>query len=253
MEKHFYQKTSYLVFNIIVIIVVISSLVLNQLGYISGLMYFIIETPIFITTIVVFVQQTRYMIKDKKLRNQAEPKVSIEPAAGILSNPGDAIITIDEFRYLIESPFRKEGFRAKNSDTFYSYLSSHNLLKPISSKMVKWLKKSMRLSDTAMKENNLCYVFRDLRVADSNNPLFLCSVGNDKMMLIIAIEQLRVSKESRTLKHVTALINAASSHERANYANGGLIDAFNLFKDGLMKPKVFKTKDTVGYCFIYEN
>lgn len=256
MKKHFYEKTSFIVFAIIAIIVMIGSLILNNLGYMSTEMLRIIAGPLGLLFIGTFIYMIHCAIKDKKLRNKnqsGEPKVIIELTTGPFKKPGDAIIDIDGFKYFIESPFRKEGTTPKTSDTFYFYLSSLYLLEPIARKMIKWLKKDKELSDTLVTENYLCYYFRDLCVADSNNPLFLFYTYNEKMNLIIAIEQLRVNKTPRGLEHITALINAASDHERKNYAGGGLLDAFDLFKNGLMTPKIFRKGNSMGYCFLYKN
>lgn len=253
MKKHFYQKTSYLVFNVIMLIVISIGFILNSLGYMSTYAFRVIDGSFGLFFVAVFIYMIYCAIKDKKLRNQTEPVVSIEPAAGVLSNPGDAIITVDGFRYLIESPFCKEGVTPNNGDTFYSYLSSLRLLEPISKKMIKWFKKDMKISDTIVNEHSLCYFFRDFRVVDASNPLFLCNTSSDKMMLIVAIEQLNVNNTPRSLEHITALINAVSDHERNNYAGGGLLDAFNLFKDGKMTPKMFKHGNNVEYVFLYKN
>lgn len=254
MKKNFFQKTSFTVLNIGMIIVVLSSIILNKLGYMSIKTYYHILIPLLIIALVVYVYGICSMIRHKKLRNKPdEPKVVIDLNAGVFGKPGDAIITIDEFRYLIESPFRKECVTSKKDDTFYSYLSSLRMLKPTSKKMIKWLKKDMRLADTVINVKSLCYFFRDLRVLDGSNPVFLCNAGNDKMMLIMAIEHLSVSDSPRSVEHLTALINTASKHEKANYAGGGLLDAFDVFKNGQMTSKMFKQGNNVLYCFIYKN
>jgi len=256
MEKHFYEKTSYLVFAIVGIIVIIGTVALNVMGIISDGTSSIITTPLSLIFIGAYLYTLYRSIKDKKLRNQVqrgEPKVSVELKVGFFKKPGDAIINIDGFKYYIESPFIKEGAYPKTNDTFYSYLSSFRLIKPFYKKMIKWFKKDMKLPDTVMNENYLCYHFKDLSVADCNNPLFLFYTRNEKMRLIIAIELLERNAEVRGLEHISALINTASAHERANYAGGGLLDAFDLFKNGEMTPKIFKQRKSVGYCFLYKN
>lgn len=256
MEKHFYEKTGYLIFSAIGIIFAGCILVLNAVGIISEKMCLIIVGPLALVFIGVFIYMIYCSIKEKRLRNQAqrgEPKVSVEAKPGMFAISGNAIIDIDGFKYFIESPFRKEGAYPEANDTFYSYLSSQHLLKPIVKKMIKWFKKDLGLSDTPVTNDYLCYCFRDLTVDDCNNSLFLFYTRNEKMRLIIAIELLDRNRVPRGIEHISALINTASAHERANYAGGGLLDAFDLFKNGEMTPKIFKQAKSVGYCFLSKN
>lgn len=257
MKKHFFEKTSYTVFTVIVIVVMLGCFALNVFGQMSMKMLRIIVGPLGLISLGTYVYIVHCAIKEKKLRNEKsqsrEPKVCVQPASGILTKLGDAIIDIDGFKYYIESPFRKEGTTPKTSDTFYSYLSSLPLLEPIAGKMIKWFKKDMGLSDTIVNEYGLCYCFRDLRVIDSKNPLFICYVHNENMRMIVAIELLERNVEVRGLEHISALIKAVDIHERANYAGQGLLDAFSLFKNGEMTPKVFKNGKSIGYCFLYKS
>jgi len=128
----------------------------------------------------------------------------------------------------------------------------YTLPKPIAKKMIQWFE-GIGLSDTPVTENYLCYHFRDLFIYDSNNPFFLLYTRNDKMRLIIAIELLDVNKTPRGLKHVSALINSASAHERAHYVGQGLLDAFQLFERGEMISKIIKKGKSVGYCFLHQD
>lgn len=254
-KNHFYEKTSYLAFQIMAIIILVSGMVLNFFKVIDEKIINIISAPLAIFLIGAFIYMMHCSLKAKKLRTKKTEifKASIEPTAGPFAKPGDAIINIDDFKYFIQSPFVKEGVSPRTNDTFYSYLtSSRTLIKPIAKKMVRWLKKDMKLVDTSVNEYQLCNYFRDLRVFDSNNPLFLFYVGNEKLNLIIAVELLERNDKARGLEHISALINAASAHERAYYAGGGLLDAFDLFKNGEMVPKIFKAGETFGYCFLYK-
>lgn len=256
MKKRFYEKTSYIVFAVVAIIAMIASFILNTLGYMSTGISRIIVGPLGLVFAGTFIYMVHCAIKDKKLRDQVkcgEPKVSVELAPGVFKKPEDAIINIDGFKYYIESPFNKEGAYPKVNDTFYSYLSSFRLINPFSKKMVKWFKKDFGLSDTPVTNDYLCYHFKDLIVADCNNPLFLFSTRNEKFRLIIAVELLAQNYVPRGLEHITALINTASAHERKNYAGGGLLDEFDLFKNGEMTPKIFKQVKSIGYCFLCKN
>jgi|GEM_PF-1855016 len=256
MKKHFYEKTSYTVFAVFAIIVIIGCFTLNNLGYMSMEISNIIIGLIGLFFIAMFIYMICCSIKDKKLSSQIqrrEPKVSIELAPGMFKKPEDAIIDVDGFRYYIESPFRKEGAYPRTNDTFYSYLASFRLIKPFFKKMIKWFKKDFGLSDSPVTNDYLCYCFKDLTVADCNNPLFLFYTRNKEFRLIIAIELLVQNYVPRGLEHITALINTASAHERKNYAGSGLLDAFDLFKNGEMTPKVFKQVKSIGYCFLCKN
>lgn len=255
-KKRFYEKKGYSILNVVAIIVLIVCGALNYLGIMSKITVNIIYGFILLILAPLLVYMFWRTKKDKKLRNESQnrkPKVSVEPTAGPFAKPGDAIIDIDGFKYFIKSPFTKEGTTPKTSDTFYSYLSSLHLLEPIAKKMIKWFKGDMGLSDTLVDEDYLCYCFRDLRVFDSSNPLFLFYTRNEKMRLIVAIELLKRNAEARGLEHVSALINTASAHERKYYAGYELLDAFDLFKNGEMTPKVFKKGKSIGYCFLYKN
>lgn len=255
-KKYFYENTSYLVFQIMAIIILVTSITLNAFKVIDEKIINTISSPLAVFLIGAFIYQMYCSFKDKRLRELESkiPKVSIEPVTDPFAKPGEAIINIDDFKYFIQSPFVKEGVSPGTNDTFYSYLSnSRTLIKPIAKKMVRWLKKDMKLADTTVNEYQLCNYFRDLRVFDYNNPLFLFYAGNEKLNLIFAIELLERNDKIRGLEHISALINAASAHERVHYAGGGLLDAFDLFKNAQMMPKISKQRELSGIAFCIRN
>jgi hypothetical protein len=256
MKNYFFEKKNYLVFTVLAIIFMISSVALNDFQIINKKVAYLSPLYLGIFFTGVFGYMIYCGIKDKKLRVKEAviPKVSTEPTTGPFAKPGNAFIIIDGFKYFIQSPFTKEGAYPKANDTFYSYLAGHRpLIRPIANKMVRWLKRDMKLADMAVNRSQLCCWFKDLLVVDSNNPLSLFYFGNEKLNLIIAIERLKRTDSSRGLEHIGALINAASAYEKAHYAGGGLLDAFDLFKNGEMVPKVFKVGETIGYCFLHKN
>ena len=163
---------------------------------------------------------------------------------------GTALITINGFRYFIQSPFIKEGPRCKTNETLYQYVSSLNLIEPLAKKLIKWFV-DMKIEDIAVDENGLCYFLKDFRTQDGDSQVYLAHIHNGNMSMIFVIEQKNFwSSRERDLEHAKILIKTVSEYEKKHFDGYALLNPFGFMENHQMVAKRLHRGKNNLYCFL---
>lgn len=164
-------------------------------------------------------------------------------------------ITIDDYRYTLSSPFKKEGLRPNDQTekSMFTYLSSHHLIQPLEKKFINWLRNDVMVEDVEVDECGLCYFLRDFRSCDDDSIVTLATVNNGGILMILAIEDVRYSRKIRGLNHINCLVKAVAEVERKHANRYTLFNPFGLLQNPRLMIKHIQQGNKNIYCYLVKN
>ncbi len=173
----------------------------------------------------------------------------------ITERKGGFKIQIERCSYVVHTPFKKEGAIPLNGTqkSVFQYLSSQHLIQPLEKKLTGWLKDDMRMEDTPVDEYGLCYFLRDFSSENHDSTVYLATIHNHDMRMILAIEQNGSTKDERGLSHISTLIKAVAECEDKNFGGYALLNPFGLMTNPEMVSKHLRKGNKSIYCFLVKH
>lgn len=190
--------------------------------------------------------------KTSKSEPTKELMATITERSGGSTKETSVTINIDNYNYVIQTPFKKEGPTPLNNtqSSVHNYLSSLHLIQPLDKKLIAWLKDDMKMKDAPVSEYGLCYFLRDFHTENHNSTVRLATIHNSNMLMIMAIEQNGPETKERGLDHMTCLVKAVSAVEDKHFSGYALLSPFRLMENPEMVRKHLHGNGKSIYCFL---
>lgn len=196
-----------------------------------------------------FIKDTEPKVLNTWLASQTPPATTVEKMKGIIATKGDVKIQIGDFIYRYFSPFRKISEYPRKDESFFQYLAKDKR-DPVLKNVSKWLEKDMQVSDP--QEDYRFSILEDLRTDDNSARLKIGQITNSGFCLLVVIEtpldKFRAKK--RTLIEVVTLIKTLAKHERDNWVNYELLDAFGYLQHPETLVHAISKGKSTAYCFL---